>query len=96
MPKQQRARKRDAEDDNVSADDEPRNKKAKQEFSLSTEAQKDDNGDPYWQLSNKRRLQVSEFKGITMVSIREYYEKDGKSLPGKVGPKMYNGIPVYN
>ena len=26
---------------------------------------------------------VSEFKGKLMVNIREYYEKDGKSLPGK-------------
>jgi hypothetical protein len=35
------------------------------------------------QLSGKRRVQLSDFKGQTMVNIREYYEKDGKSLPGK-------------
>ena len=26
---------------------------------------------------------ISEFKGKTMINIREYYEKDGESLPGK-------------
>lgn len=35
------------------------------------------------QLSGKRRITVSDFKGLTMISIREYYEKDGKMLPGK-------------
>lgn len=38
----------------------------------------------HWQISGKRRLVVSEFKGNTMINIREYYEKDGKALPGKV------------
>ena len=28
---------------------------------------------------------VSEFRGRKMVNIREYYEKDGKILPGKKG-----------
>ena len=35
------------------------------------------------QISRTRRVQVSQFKGSTMVGIREFYEKDGKMLPGK-------------
>jgi hypothetical protein len=35
------------------------------------------------QLSGKRRLTLSEYRGKTMISLREYYEKDGKTLPGK-------------
>lgn len=35
------------------------------------------------QLSNKRRVGVSQFKSMCLINIREYYEKDGKMLPGK-------------
>lgn len=33
----------------------------------------------------RRKASVSEFKGKLMVNIREYYEKDGKTLPGTKG-----------
>ncbi|KAK9816898.1 hypothetical protein WJX72_006917 [[Myrmecia] bisecta] len=36
-------------------------------------------------LSGKRKASVSSFKGKFMINIREYYEKDGKQLPGKKG-----------
>ncbi|CZT25780.1 uncharacterized protein RCC_11449 [Ramularia collo-cygni] len=77
------SKKRAAEEQSDSAVDEPQSKKVKQGFVLNTEPQKDDDGNAYWAISSKRRLQVSEFKGVTMVSIREFYEKDGKNLPGK-------------
>ena len=41
------------------------------------------------QISNSRRVTISEFKGKRMVSVREYYEKDGKHLPGKKVPKPF-------
>lgn len=63
------------------------------------EKQKDEDGNVYWevrrrthttdhdltvpQITRTRRIQVSEFKGNTMIGIREFYEKDGKMLPGK-------------
>ncbi|KAH7578060.1 hypothetical protein JRO89_XS01G0335700 [Xanthoceras sorbifolium] len=37
------------------------------------------------QLSNKRRVAIQEFRGKTLVSIREYYKKDGKQLPSAKG-----------
>ena len=37
----------------------------------------------YWELSDKRRVSIEEYGGKTLVSIREFYEKDGEMLPGK-------------
>ncbi|KAG1367659.1 RNA polymerase II transcriptional coactivator KELP [Cocos nucifera] len=36
-------------------------------------------------LSSKRRVTLQEFRGKTLVSIREYYMKDGKELPSSKG-----------
>ncbi|KAG8382119.1 hypothetical protein BUALT_Bualt05G0043400 [Buddleja alternifolia] len=36
-------------------------------------------------LSEKRRVTLSEFKGKTLISIREYYKRDGKELPSAKG-----------
>jgi hypothetical protein len=36
-------------------------------------------------LSRQKRLVVGEYRGRKNVSLREYYEKDGKWLPGKKG-----------
>jgi hypothetical protein len=52
--------------------------------------QTDENGDSYWEISKARRVVISEFKGMKMVNIREYYEKDGKSLPGKKVRKKHS------
>ena len=43
----------------------------------------DSHGDEFWELTSNRRVVVSRFGGKVMVSVREYYEKDGQSLPGK-------------
>lgn len=37
------------------------------------------------ELSSKRKVAVSSFKGKLLVSVREYYEKDGKLLPSSKG-----------
>ncbi|XP_075647017.1 retrovirus-related Pol polyprotein from transposon TNT 1-94 [Castanea sativa] len=36
-------------------------------------------------LSNKRNVVISDFRGKALVSIREFYEKDGKQLPAAKG-----------
>ncbi|KAH7326100.1 transcriptional Coactivator p15-domain-containing protein [Stachybotrys elegans] len=60
-------------------------KKSKKATSSTPSDGKDDDGNPFWELSNKRRVGVSQFKNTCFVNIREYYEKDGKTLPGKKG-----------
>ncbi|MCD7450900.1 hypothetical protein HAX54_008960 [Datura stramonium] len=36
-------------------------------------------------LSHKRRVTITDFKGKTLVSIREFYSKQGKELPSAKG-----------
>ncbi|XP_013625440.1 PREDICTED: RNA polymerase II transcriptional coactivator KELP [Brassica oleracea var. oleracea] len=46
----------------------------------------DDDGDLIiCRLSDKRRVTIQEFRGKSLVSIREYYKKDGKELPSSKG-----------
>ena len=62
----------------------PQTKRTKPASSSSLlRSQKDDSGDLYWELTKMRRVTISEFKGKQMVGIREYYEQNGKILPGK-------------
>jgi len=79
-------------DDNVSDDGfdasdhppkRPKTSPKSSSFTTAGKTQLDSDGNPYWEISKMRRVTVSEFKGKRMVSIREYYEKDGKVLPGK-------------
>ena len=53
------------------------------------EAQKE-GGEAFWPISTRRRVSVQLFKGAKLVSIREYYEKDGKKLPGAKGISLSN------
>lgn len=89
MSSKKRAQRSESEDESDASDTRVASaKKAKTSKAAASEAlpgggQRDDNGDVFWELTDTRRLTVSEFKGKTMISVREYYEKDGKSLPGK-------------
>ncbi|KAK0353371.1 hypothetical protein LTR59_010167 [Friedmanniomyces endolithicus] len=80
------------ENDDGFVEDAPRTKKAKnagantsKKAAISPLIRVDDEGNDYWELSDTRRVGVSTYKGMTLISIREYYEKDGKSLPGRKG-----------
>ncbi|KAL4420823.1 hypothetical protein ABPG75_010479 [Micractinium tetrahymenae] len=54
------------------------------------------------QLSNKRKATINCFKGRHMVDLREYYEKDGKAMPGSKGislpeeqwTRLMSGLPA--
>ncbi|KAF5600482.1 transcriptional Coactivator p15 family [Fusarium pseudoanthophilum] len=84
------AKKRAADSD---SEPETVSKRVKSGTSVESDG-KDDDGNPFWELSNKRRVGVSEFSKKTFVNIREYYDKDGKTLPGKKGISL--SIEQYN
>lgn len=54
-------------------------KKAKVKGSVS------EKGDLVFDLNDRKKVTIGEYKGNLLVNIREFYEKDGKQLPGKTG-----------
>eukprot|EP00262_Sarcandra_glabra_P003158 TRINITY_DN13675_c0_g1_i1.p1 TRINITY_DN13675_c0_g1~~TRINITY_DN13675_c0_g1_i1.p1 ORF type:complete len:162 (+),score=32.40 TRINITY_DN13675_c0_g1_i1:145-630(+) len=54
--------------------------------SRAAEKEIDDDGDLIiCRLSSRRKVTIQDFRGKTLVSIREYYEKDGKEMPSSKG-----------
>ncbi|KAF5720149.1 RNA polymerase II transcriptional coactivator [Fusarium globosum] len=90
MARTSAAKKRAADSD---SEPETVSKRVKSGTSVESDG-KDDDGNPFWELSNKRRVSVSDFSKKTFVNIREFYDKDGKSLPGKKGISL--SIEQYN
>ncbi|EME81146.1 uncharacterized protein MYCFIDRAFT_89755 [Pseudocercospora fijiensis CIRAD86] len=80
MPK--RAAGEQYEDDGGFVEDAPKSKKSKG-AKADGGMQKGADGEVYWEISSRKRLTVSEYKKTTLINIRDYYEKDGKMLPGK-------------
>ena len=72
-----------ADDDEDSGRPSKRGKAGGSDFQPSTEPQIDSEGNKYWEISKARRVTISDFKGKSLVNIREYYQNDGKWLPGK-------------
>ncbi|KAL1835790.1 hypothetical protein VTJ49DRAFT_6054 [Mycothermus thermophilus] len=73
------------------AEEEPQvTKKSKSKASQSAKGTltqgKDAEGNPYWEIGKNRRIGFSEFKGSTLVNIREFYTApNGELKPGKKG-----------
>ncbi|XP_059622232.1 RNA polymerase II transcriptional coactivator [Phlebotomus argentipes] len=88
MPKDKKASKKSSSSDSDSGpeDRNPPSKKAKLgEKEKQASSSNVTGADAEWQLEKMRWVSVSEFRGRKMVNIREYYERDGKILPGKKG-----------
>ncbi|KAF2011939.1 hypothetical protein BU24DRAFT_396607 [Aaosphaeria arxii CBS 175.79] len=85
------SKKRASPEDSDNEDAVPASKKSKgdeESEPLVPTLQKDGNGDSYVALKSNemRRVTVSNFKGSTLVQIRDYFKGDGDQvLPGKKG-----------
>ncbi|KAH7434886.1 hypothetical protein KP509_06G039500 [Ceratopteris richardii] len=75
MPRWGKGRAKD--DSDGSGDERPTKKAAKSDD--------DTDGITICELSAHRKVTVRSFKGKVFVDIREFYNKDGKELPGKKG-----------
>ncbi|OIW28882.1 PC4-domain-containing protein [Coniochaeta ligniaria NRRL 30616] len=82
MPKVSKKRAHTPEDDNSAEERSLKpSKKAKGDKSGKTT----DAEGPFWELSSKRRVNVTKFNKALLVNIREYYEAGGELKPGKKG-----------
>ncbi|KAL2635166.1 hypothetical protein R1flu_006645 [Riccia fluitans] len=88
------------EEDEESEEEEPPGQKKEK-----TKFERNENGDiVVCQLGPKRSVTVQKFQGKLLVSVREYYEKDGKLLPTPKGislsvdqwEALKRGIPDVN
>ncbi|XP_055821716.1 RNA polymerase II transcriptional coactivator KELP [Solanum dulcamara] len=80
--------KREANADEVKEEEEEENDEEEEDGKVKSAGDKeyDDDGDLIvCRLSHKRRVTVTDFRGKTLVSIREYYNKEGKELPTAKG-----------
>lgn len=51
-------------------------------------------GEKYWDLGAKKRATVRQWKGKTLVDIREFYGEDNDLKPGKKGKCIYHVITL--
>ncbi|KAK6935541.1 DEK, C-terminal [Dillenia turbinata] len=80
LQNQQAKQSEEVEQEEEEEEDDERTKRA------SGEEEYDDEGNLIvCRLSDKRKVTIQDFRGKTLVSIREYYKKDGKELPSSKG-----------
>uniref|UniRef100_A0A915EG45 Transcriptional coactivator p15 (PC4) C-terminal domain-containing protein n=1 Tax=Ditylenchus dipsaci TaxID=166011 RepID=A0A915EG45_9BILA len=81
-PKKKRKHEKESSSQDTSSKSSSKKSKKDKEYVKSA------NGEEMIEFGKNRFVSCTEFKGKKMINIREYYEKDGKLLPGKKGISM--------
>lgn len=85
MPKTKKKEESSSDSDSGPDDrNQPASKKSKSDNSKSDSKSKSGTENE-WSLGKNKMVKINEFRGTKYIDIREYYEKDGKTLPGKKG-----------
>jgi hypothetical protein len=58
-------------------------KETERGFRPPSDSPVDHEGNSFWELDDRRRVTLTEFRKQTKVDIREFYEQGGNMLPGK-------------
>ncbi|KAH8258568.1 hypothetical protein KR038_006840 [Drosophila bunnanda] len=86
MPKIKKQQSSSSESDSGPEDrNPPASKKAKEAPAAEGSKKDASGGSGPWVLEKLRQVRINEFRGRKMVDIREHYEKNGETLPGKKG-----------
>ncbi|XP_017047940.2 RNA polymerase II transcriptional coactivator [Drosophila ficusphila] len=90
MPKTKKKQQASSSESDSGPEDrnQPASKKAKESAPAGAKTGAGDSGGDgatTWTLEGLRQVRINEFRGRKMVDIREFYEKNGETLPGKKG-----------
>ncbi|CAG8773395.1 520_t:CDS:2, partial [Dentiscutata erythropus] len=82
-----KAKTKKHEDESEDSEDSPASKNPKGQDKKG-DRRENEQGEAYFQLSDKKRVTVREFKNMILIDFREYFRKDGEYLPGKKGMSL--------
>ena len=86
-----KSKKQKLSQDTVDSDDNGSSDAVVRETSSTCSLNKNANGEIYFDINNKRRVTIRQWKGKTLIDIREFYGNKEELKPGKRGISLTLG-----